>query len=124
MKILSTTCDFKGNLQVNIWKFKNLVIQEIKAYLGYTHSDEKLTYWRTYTGLEVDAILGDARVAIEIKSAEEIMTKHLKGLKAFGEEYPQSRRIIVSLDIFNRKMGEIECIYVKDFFKMLWNGEV
>ena len=104
--------------------FEHLVIREIKAYLGYTHSDENLTYWRTYTGLEVDAIIGDARVAIEIKSAEEIMNKHLKGLKAFGEEYPQSRRIIVSLDIFNRKMGEIECIYVKDFFKMLWNGEV
>lgn len=104
--------------------FEHLVIQEIKAYLGYTHSDEKLTYWRTYTGLEVDAIIGEARVAIEIKSAEEIMNKHLKGLKAFGEEYPQSRRIVVSLDIFNRKMGEIECIYVKDFFKMLWNGEV
>lgn len=104
--------------------FEHLVIQEIIAYLGYTHSDEKLTFWRTYTGLEVDVVLGDAKVAIEIKSAEEVMTKHLKGLKAFGEEYPESRRIIVSLDIFNRRMGEIECLYVKDFFKMLWNDEI
>ncbi|MBQ3691112.1 MAG: ATP-binding protein [Bacteroidales bacterium] len=104
--------------------FEHLVIQEIIAYLGYTHSDEKLTFWRTYTGLEVDVVLGDAKVAIEIKSAEEVMTKHLKGLKAFGEEYPESRRIIVSLDIFNRRMGEIECLYAKDFFKMLWNGEI
>ena len=104
--------------------FEHLVIQEIIAYLGYTHSDEKLTFWRTYTGLEVDAVLGDAKVAIEIKSAEEVMTKHLKGLKAFGEEYPESRRSIVSLDIFNRRMGEIECLYVKDFFNMLWRGEI
>lgn len=92
--------------------------------MDYTHSSAKLTYWRTYTGLEVDAVLGEAEVAIEIKSAEEVMTKHLKGLKAFGEEYPESRRIIVSLDIFNRRMGEIKCLYVKDFFKMLWNGEI
>ena len=101
--------------------FEHLVIQEIYAWLHYTHSEETLTYWRTYTGLEVDAIIGDARVAIEIKSAQEVMTRHLKGLKAFGEEHPLSRRIIVSLDKFNRHMGDIECIYVLDFFKLLWS---
>jgi hypothetical protein len=57
--------------------------------------------------------IGDARVAIEIKSVDKVMGKHLKGLKAFGEEYPQSRRIIVSLDRINRKIGDIECLYVK-----------
>ena len=101
--------------------FEHLVIQELYAWLHYTHSEEELFYWRTYTGLEVDAVIGDARVAIEIKSVEEVMNKHLKGLKAFGEEYPQSRRIIVSLDRFNRRMGEIECVYVLDFFKRLWS---
>lgn len=101
--------------------FEHLVIQEIIAWQHYRHSDEKLSYWRTYTGIEVDVVIGEARVAIEIKSAEEILPRHLKGLKTFGEEYPQSRRIIVSLDIINRKMGEIECIHVKDFFKMLWS---
>lgn len=104
--------------------FEHLVIQEIIAYLGYTHSREKLTYWRTYTGLEVDAVLGDARVAIEIKSAEEVQGRHLKGLKAFGDEFPDSRRIIVSLDVFNRDMGDIECLYVMDFFKQLWEGKI
>ena len=101
--------------------FEHLVVQEIYAWLHYTHSDEELTYWRTYTGIEVDAVIGDARVAIEIKSAEEVMNKHLKGLKAFGDVYPDCRRIIVSLDRINRKMGDIECIYIKDFFKKLWS---
>ena len=101
--------------------FEHLVIQELIAYLHYTHSDEKLSYWRTYTGIEVDAVIGDARVAIEIKSAEEVMNKHLKGLKVFGEEYPQSRRMLVSLDVFNRHIGDIECIYVMDFFRLLWS---
>lgn len=100
--------------------FEHLVIQELYAWLHYTHSDETLSYWRTYTGLEVDAVIGDARVAIEIKSVEDVMTKHLKGLKAFGEEHPQSRKIIVSLDRINRRIGDIECIYVLDFFKELW----
>ena len=70
----------------------------------------------------MDAVIGDARVAIEIKSVEEVMSKHLKGLKAFGEEYPQSRRIMVSLDRVNRKIGDIECLYVKDFYAKLWHG--
>ncbi|MBR1839296.1 MAG: ATP-binding protein [Prevotella sp.] len=100
--------------------FEHLVIQELYAWLHYIHSDEKLTYWHTYTNIEVDAIIGDARVAIEIKSVEEVLPRHLKGLKAFGEEYPDSRRIIVSLDPINRRTGDIECIYVLDFFKQLW----
>lgn len=104
--------------------FEHLVVQELVAWLHYTHSEDKLTYWRTYTGLEVDAVLGDARVAIEIKSAEEVKPRHLKGLKAFGEEHPGCRLIIVSLDTFNRRIGAVESIYVLDFFRQLWAGSI
>lgn len=101
--------------------FEHLVIQEIYAWLHYSHSEEALSYWHTYTGIEVDAIIGDARIAIEIKSAEEIQPRHLKGLKSFAEEYPESIRILVSLDKFSRTIDGIECLYVMDFFNMLWN---
>jgi predicted AAA+ superfamily ATPase len=104
--------------------FEHLVIQELYAWLHYTHSEEELTFWRTYTGIEVDAVIGEARVAIEIKSVEEIKNRHLKGLKAFGEEYPQSRRIIVSLDRINRRIGDIECFYIKDFLAQLWQAGI
>ena len=100
--------------------FEHLVVQELVAWLHYTHSEERLSYWRTYTGIEVDAIIGDARVAIEIKAAEEIQNKHLKNLKIFAEEHPQSRLVIVSNDVFTRRIGNIECMYVKDFFHLLW----
>ena len=101
--------------------FEHLVVQEIYAWLHYRHSEEEMSYWRTYTGIEVDVVIGEARVAIEIKSAEEVLSRHLKGLKTFGEEYPQSRRIVVSLDKFTRRIGDVECMYVKDFFSMLWS---
>lgn len=100
--------------------FEHLVIQELVAWQHYAHSEEELSYWRTYTGIEVDAVLGDARVAIEIKSVEEVLPRHLKGLKAFADEHSESRRIIVSLDIINRTIDGIECIYVGDFLKRLW----
>lgn len=103
--------------------FEHLVIQELIAYMHYTHQHEKISYWRTYAGTEVDVIIGDARIAIEIKSVEEIMPKHLKGLKAFGEEHPNSRRLIVSHDIIPRRIGEIECVPINDFFGRLWAHE-
>ncbi len=104
--------------------FEHLVIQELYAFLHYRHSDEKLSFWRTYTGVEVDAVIGDARVAIEIKSVEEVLPRHVKGLLSFGDDYPESRRLIVSLDPFNRSVNGVETIYVYDFFRMLWNGEI
>ncbi len=104
--------------------FEHLVVQEIYAWLKYSHSEESLSYWRTYTGIEVDAVIGDARVAIEIKSSEEILPRHLKGLKAFAEEHPQSRLIVVSLDKFSRRIDNIESLYVLDFFRLLWSKGV
>lgn len=75
----------------------------------------QLTFWRTHTGLEVEAVIGDARIAIEIKSVEEVLPRHLKGLNSFAEDYPAARLIIVSLDPFNRRIGNVECIHILDF---------
>ncbi|MBP3419343.1 MAG: ATP-binding protein [Marinifilaceae bacterium] len=104
--------------------FEHLVIQEIVAYLGYTESNERLSYWRTYSGIEVDLIVGDARIAIEIKSTDEVKTKHKKNLNIFAEEHPNARKILVSLDKMSRVSGDIELFYVLDFFKLLWEGAV
>ena len=104
--------------------FEHLVVQELVAYMHYRHCEEKLSYWRTYTGVEVDIIVGDARIAIEIKSTEEVQNRHIKNLKAFAEEHPDSKLMIVSLDVFTRKMGNIECIYVMDFFHRLWTDGI
>lgn len=104
--------------------FEHLVVQELIAYMHYSHSEEQLAYWRTYTGIEVDLIIGECRVAIEIKSTEEIQNRHLKNLKIFGEEHPMCRKIIVSLDVFTRTIGDIECLYVMDFFGKLWSDGI
>lgn len=104
--------------------FEHWVIQEIIAYIGYTHNENRLSYWRTYTGIEVDAVIGDARLAIEIKSVAEVLPKHLTGLKTFMEEHPDTRPIIVSLDRISRRCGEMEALYVMDFLRMLWAGEL
>lgn len=104
--------------------FESIVMQEIHAYLGYTGSDEELTYWHTYTNDEVDVVIGDARVAIEIKSADHVDNAHKKGLKRFAEEHPDAKLIVVSRDILTRRSGDVDLYYVTDFFKALWAGAV
>lgn len=104
--------------------FEHLVMQEIMAYLGYKGIEEKLTYWHTYDDIEVDAVIGDARVAIEIKSADSIQTNHKKGLVEFAKEHPNVKQILVSRDRISRRSGDIDLYYVTDFFKALWNDEI
>ena len=104
--------------------FEHFVMQEIIAYKGYNDKRDEISYWHTYDKKEVDAVIGDAKVAIEIKSCEQLKTKHKAGLKAFKEEHPDCRLILVSLDPITRQSGDIELIYVHDFLKMLWSGEI
>jgi predicted AAA+ superfamily ATPase len=104
--------------------FEHYVMQEIIAYKGYNDKRDVISYWHTYDKKEVDVIIGDAKVAIEIKSTEHVETKHKKGLKAFEEEHPECRLILVSLDPITRKSGNVELIYVLDFLRMLWNCEI
>lgn len=104
--------------------FEHLVIQEIIAYLGYHGKLKKLSYWHTYNDYEVDVVLGDAEVGIEIKSTDEVQSRHLHGLKAFKEEHPELRMIVVSLDPNPRLFKDVEIWPVKQFFEQLWTGKI
>ena len=104
--------------------FEHLIIQEIVAYLAYTNSDEELSYWHTYENIEVDAIIGDARVAIEIKSTDHVDHGDKKGIMEFAKEHPNAKQILVSRDRINRRSGNVDLYYVTDFFKALWAGEI
>ena len=104
--------------------FEHFVVQEIRAYVGYTHNEKNLSYWHTYTNKEIDVVIGEAEFGIEIKSTEEIQSKHLGNFKDYHDEFPESRCIMVSRDKLSRRSDNIEILYVFDFLKMLWNGEL
>ena len=104
--------------------FEHLMIQEIMAYLGYHDLDNALSFWHTYSGYEVDAVLGDGKVAIEFKSCNEVQSKHLRGLKAFKEEHPDARLIVVSLDPAPRLFHDVEVMPANYFLQKLWEGAV
>lgn len=102
--------------------FEHFIIQELIAYIGYNHVEERLSYWRSASGYEVDAVIGEGRLAIEIKSSDEAKSRHTRGLKAFSEEYPDARLIVVSLDKYRRKMNDVEVFPALEFLDNLWKG--
>lgn len=104
--------------------FEHLIIQELIAYINYNDLNEDITYWRTSSGYEVDAIIGNGRIAIEIKSSNEVNARHLKGLKAFLEDFPEARSIVVSMDKNKRILNGVEIFPANEFLKSLWNKEI
>ncbi len=105
--------------------FEHFIFQELLAHSHYSGADYPLSYWRTTSELEVDFVLGNGDVAIEVKSSDQISSKHLKGIKAFCEEFHPKKAIIVSLDKRPRQIDKtIIVLPVHDFLNRLWSGEV
>ena len=104
---------------------EHLVIQELRAFMSYRQPLKSLTYWHTLDNkYEVDAVLGDAEVAIEVKSSKNVGSHDTKGLKAFSEEYPEAKLYLLSLEDRPRKFNGVEVWPVEQFFKRLWSGKV
>ncbi len=71
---------------------ETLVFQELLAVNDLHRLGYELFYWRTSNGQEVDFVLyGESGIiAIEVKRAAKIRNKELRGLKAFGRDYPMA----------------------------------
>jgi uncharacterized protein len=76
--------------------FETLIFQELRAINDYLAFEYQMYYWRTSTGLEVDFILYGPKgiIAIEVKRSRSINRKDLRSLKAFADDYPDSKRMI------------------------------
>jgi len=103
---------------------EHLIVQEMVAYLGYSYSSKGLSYWRTVDNKDVDLVVGNAEVAIEIKSSENTKSSDTAGLKVFAEEFPQARLVLVSLDPYPKMLNGVEVLPVDNFFEKLWVGEI
>ena len=105
---------------------EHLVIQELRAFLSYNfYEDKTLTYWRTLDNkYEVDAVVGDAEIAIEVKSSDKVVSGDTKGLKVFGEEHPAAKLILVSLEERPRMLNGVEVWPVTQFLDRLWNRQL
>ena len=62
-KCTTFAADFKKISEVILPILRKYTKQELIAYIGYTHNRKKLSYWHTYDGKEVDAVIGDAETS-------------------------------------------------------------
>jgi len=71
---------------------EGLVAQHLLAWIDHRRPDVALNYWRTRSGNEVDFVLYGKNIfrAIEVKNAATVHSADLRGLKTFGEDYPQA----------------------------------
>jgi predicted AAA+ superfamily ATPase len=104
--------------------FEHFIYQEIYAHSRYSEVNYPIYYWRTASQLEIDFVLGDHEVAIEVKATEQANSRHLKGLKAFAEEYEVKKLILISNDPLPRLVDNIHIMPWKVFLERLWAGEI
>lgn len=104
--------------------FEHFIFMELTAYLSYSDKHMPIQYWRTVSQFEVDFILGDGEVALEVKSTNNVQSKHLNGLKAFKEEYNPKKSIVISNDPYPKKIGDIEIMPWKIFLETLWADDI
>jgi predicted AAA+ superfamily ATPase len=104
--------------------FEHFIYQEIYAHSRYSDLNYPLAYWRTASQIEIDFVLGDHEVAIEVKSISTVQPRHLKGLKAFAEEYSVKKLIVICNEPRARLVDNILILPWKEFLTQLWNNEI
>ena len=72
---------------------ESLFFQSLLAINDYFALDYKIYFWRTQQGAEVDFVLygPNGLHAFEIKRSSTITPRSLKGLKQFGQDYPEAK---------------------------------
>lgn len=103
--------------------FESFIFHELRAYADYRLGSpgERLHYWRSTSGFEVDFILDDA-VAIEAKAARDVPLRELSGLRAIAEEGKLKRQLCVSREPRRRTVGNIHILPWREFLDELWAG--
>ena len=83
--------------------FENWLFHELKCSAEYDQSFEKIFYWKLASGVEVDFIIDDMRIAIEAKSSEKIRPDHLKGLRKLAEGFKIKKKLVICREPAIRK---------------------
>jgi predicted AAA+ superfamily ATPase len=100
---------------------EGLVAQHLRAWVLSQKQTHQFTFWRTRTQLEVDFVIyGPTGFwALEVKRGQNLAPDDVKGLKAFQEEYPEAKCLL----LFNGKQRlvyrDILCIPVTEFLLQL-----
>lgn len=100
---------------------EGLVAQHLRAWIDYSRSSCKLSYWRTRAGSEVDFIVygKDGFWAIEVKNSSKIRRNDLRSLKSFHKDYPECQPLYIYRGDEQLLIDEILCVPCEVFLSSL-----
>jgi predicted AAA+ superfamily ATPase len=104
-------------------RFEQFIALELRAYLSYRRRDEKLMFWRSQSGFEVDFVVG-TELAIEVKSTALVQERDLKGIRALQDEKLIRHHYVVSQDPSPRVVNGITVLPWEEFLKQLWDDKL
>lgn len=88
---LDTTSEIDGSA------LEGLIAQHLRAWCDYSRDSHQLFFWRTRSGVEVDFIVYGEKGfwAIEVKNKERVDRNDVRSLKAFLQDYPMAKAVLV-----------------------------
>lgn len=109
--------------------FEQWVAMELRAFLSYNRIKQKLMYWRTDDGLEVDFII-EGHIAVEVKSSRKISNADLKSLKILRADPKVMENglindfYLLSNDPVDRLTDGVHILHWRTFMTRLWEGKI
>jgi uncharacterized protein len=103
---------------------EGLVAQHLRAWCDYTAGEHQLSYWQTQTRNEVDFVLyGPVGFhALEVKNTAQVRSIDLRGLRAFGEDYPEATRWLIYRGKERFLRDGVICVPAEEFLRALRPG--
>jgi len=100
---------------------EGLVAQHLMAWNSYSGENNKVSFWRTASGSEVDFVVYGEKVfwAIEVKNTSRIRPADLRPLKSFKEDYPESTAYFLYRGKERIMKNGILCIPCEEFLLKL-----
>jgi len=103
---------------------EGLVAQHLRAWIAYSGETNRLFFWRTPSGTEVDFILYGPEDfwAIEVKNTARIRPRDLRSLRTFREDYPECRPLFLYRGREQFLRDGILCVPCDEFLQQLKPG--
>jgi len=100
---------------------ESLVAQHLRSWCDYSDGNHHLYYWQTRSKLEVDFVVyGENGIyALEVKNSTRIRPEDLRGLKNFGDDYPESHRWLLYRGKERLQYENILCVPCDEFLLQL-----
>ncbi len=100
---------------------EGLVAQHLRAWCAYRGQNDRLFFWRTRAGVEVDFVVyGSSGIsALEVKNTQRIRSEDVAPLRSFWEDYPEAKVALLYRGSQRLEIGGIPCLPCEDFLKAI-----